>query len=151
MPLHPNDSPGFLLWHATLRWQRGVARALKPLELTHVQFVLLACACNLTHEEWSRFITGRRLPKHVREWRSPTVVLVMYRARGIEFAARREGRDLRPFCVVERGVCTRSRAGSKRLEIVASHEVSRRLAAFDATRTSVCVVGPISASGLTTQ
>jgi DNA-binding MarR family transcriptional regulator len=44
MPLHPNDSPGFLLWHATLRWQRGVARALKPLELTHVQFVLLACA-----------------------------------------------------------------------------------------------------------
>jgi DNA-binding MarR family transcriptional regulator len=43
MPLHPNDSPGFLLWHATLRWQRGVARALAPLDLTHVQFVLLAC------------------------------------------------------------------------------------------------------------
>jgi DNA-binding MarR family transcriptional regulator len=43
MPLHPNDSPGFLLWHATLRWQRGVARALQPLDLTHVQFVLLAC------------------------------------------------------------------------------------------------------------
>ncbi len=30
MSLHPNDSPGFLLWHATLRWQRGVARALAP-------------------------------------------------------------------------------------------------------------------------
>jgi len=43
MPLHPNDSPGFLLWHATLRWQRGVAQALRPLDLTHVQFVLLAC------------------------------------------------------------------------------------------------------------
>jgi DNA-binding MarR family transcriptional regulator len=43
MPLHPNDSPGFLLWHATLRWQRGVAQALAPLGLTHVQFVLLAC------------------------------------------------------------------------------------------------------------
>jgi DNA-binding MarR family transcriptional regulator len=43
MPLHPNDRPGFLLWHATLRWQRGVARALAPLDLTHVQFVLLAC------------------------------------------------------------------------------------------------------------
>jgi DNA-binding MarR family transcriptional regulator len=43
MPLHQNDSPGFLLWHATLRWQRGVARALAPLDLTHVQFVLLAC------------------------------------------------------------------------------------------------------------
>jgi DNA-binding MarR family transcriptional regulator len=43
MPLHPNDSPGFLLWHATLRWQRGIAQALGPLDLTHVQFVLLAC------------------------------------------------------------------------------------------------------------
>lgn len=43
MALHPNDSPGFLLWHATLRWQRGIAQALAPLDLTHVQFVLLAC------------------------------------------------------------------------------------------------------------
>jgi len=44
MPLHPAESPGFLLWHATLRWQREIARALTPLGLTHVQFVLLACA-----------------------------------------------------------------------------------------------------------
>jgi DNA-binding MarR family transcriptional regulator len=43
MPLQPGDSPGFLLWHATLRWQRSVAAALAPLDLTHVQFVLLAC------------------------------------------------------------------------------------------------------------
>ncbi len=35
-------SLGFLLWHATLRWQRLIAAALRPLELTHVQFVLLA-------------------------------------------------------------------------------------------------------------
>jgi DNA-binding MarR family transcriptional regulator len=35
-------SLGFLLWHATLRWQRAIAAALKPLGLTHVQFVLLA-------------------------------------------------------------------------------------------------------------
>lgn len=35
------SSPGFLLWHATLSWQREVAAALKPLGLTHVQFVLL--------------------------------------------------------------------------------------------------------------
>jgi DNA-binding MarR family transcriptional regulator len=41
-PLHPDESPGFLLWHATLRWQRGIAEALAPLDLTHVQFVLLA-------------------------------------------------------------------------------------------------------------
>ena len=42
MPLDPDDSPGFLLWHATLRWQRDMAAALAPLRLTHVQFVLLA-------------------------------------------------------------------------------------------------------------
>jgi DNA-binding MarR family transcriptional regulator len=42
MPLEPGDSPGFLLWHATLRWQRLIARVLAPLDLTHVQFVLLA-------------------------------------------------------------------------------------------------------------
>ncbi len=44
MPLSPGESPGFLLWHATLRWQRDIAAALAPLDLTHVQFVLLACA-----------------------------------------------------------------------------------------------------------
>lgn len=38
----PQDSPGFLLWRTTLRWQRSIAGALRPLELTHVQFVLLA-------------------------------------------------------------------------------------------------------------
>jgi DNA-binding MarR family transcriptional regulator len=37
----PPDSPGFLLWRTTLRWQRSIAAALRPLELTHVQFVLL--------------------------------------------------------------------------------------------------------------
>ena len=43
MALEPGDSPGFLLWHATLRWQRAISGALTPLDLTHVQFVLLAC------------------------------------------------------------------------------------------------------------
>jgi DNA-binding MarR family transcriptional regulator len=43
MPLSPGESPGFLLWHATLRWQRDITTALGPLGLTHVQFVLLAC------------------------------------------------------------------------------------------------------------
>jgi DNA-binding MarR family transcriptional regulator len=40
----PDYSPGFWLWHATLRWQREVAAALAPSGLTHVQFVLLSCA-----------------------------------------------------------------------------------------------------------
>ncbi|WP_404957186.1 MarR family winged helix-turn-helix transcriptional regulator [Streptomyces sp. 147326] len=41
--MKPGESPGFLLWHVTLRWQRDIATALTPLDLTHVQFVLLAC------------------------------------------------------------------------------------------------------------
>jgi DNA-binding MarR family transcriptional regulator len=43
-PQGPAASPGFLLWHLTLAWQRAVTAALAPLQLTHVQFVLLACA-----------------------------------------------------------------------------------------------------------
>jgi DNA-binding MarR family transcriptional regulator len=41
-PPGPEDSPGFMLWRATLRWQRTIAAALRPVALTHVQFVLLA-------------------------------------------------------------------------------------------------------------
>jgi DNA-binding MarR family transcriptional regulator len=37
----PGESPGFLLWRVTLHWQRLVTKALRPLGLTHVQFVLL--------------------------------------------------------------------------------------------------------------
>jgi DNA-binding MarR family transcriptional regulator len=44
VPLDPEASPGFLLWHVTLRWQREITAALAPLGLTHVQFVLLASA-----------------------------------------------------------------------------------------------------------
>ncbi|MFD1940219.1 MarR family winged helix-turn-helix transcriptional regulator [Nonomuraea mangrovi] len=52
MALSPGESPGFLLWHATLRWQRDITAALTPLDLTHVQFVLLACTWWLnTHGE----------------------------------------------------------------------------------------------------
>ena len=51
-PLQPGDSPGFLLWRATLRWQRSLTHALAPLDLTHVQFVLLACTWWLNqHDE----------------------------------------------------------------------------------------------------
>lgn len=37
-----NQSPGFLLWRVSNLWQQQIRRALKPHELTHVQFVLLA-------------------------------------------------------------------------------------------------------------
>ncbi len=38
----PGSTPGFLLWQAANRWQRTLGAALRPLGLTHVQFVLLA-------------------------------------------------------------------------------------------------------------
>lgn len=36
------ESTGLLLWQVTNRWQAAIRAALKPFELTHVQFVLLA-------------------------------------------------------------------------------------------------------------
>jgi DNA-binding MarR family transcriptional regulator len=39
----PAESPGFVLWHLTLLWQRRIATVLAPMDLTHAQFVLLAC------------------------------------------------------------------------------------------------------------
>jgi len=37
-----NDSTGFLLWQVTALWQRKIAATLRPLDLTQVQFALLA-------------------------------------------------------------------------------------------------------------
>lgn len=48
MAERPHESPGLLLWRATLRWQRRITAELKPLGLTHVQFVLLASTWWLT-------------------------------------------------------------------------------------------------------
>ena len=42
------ESPGFLLWLATLRWQRLMRSTLRPHGLTHVQFVILASLWWLT-------------------------------------------------------------------------------------------------------
>ena len=44
------DSAGFLLWQVYHVWHRRITRALKPLQLTHMQFVLLASAGWLTRE-----------------------------------------------------------------------------------------------------
>lgn len=46
----PGESPGFLLWRVTLRWQRLMTEALRPLGLTHVQFVLLASSWWLSRD-----------------------------------------------------------------------------------------------------
>jgi DNA-binding MarR family transcriptional regulator len=61
-PLDPEESPGFLLWHVTLRWQRAVTAALAPLGLTHVQFVLLASSwwLNVHGEEPNQLSVARQ-------------------------------------------------------------------------------------------
>jgi DNA-binding MarR family transcriptional regulator len=56
------ESPGFLLWHATMRWQRAMRAALAPHGLTHVQFVLLASAWWLG--EQGEHPSQRRLAEH---------------------------------------------------------------------------------------
>jgi DNA-binding MarR family transcriptional regulator len=62
VPLDPEDSPGFLLWHVTLRWQREISAALAPLDLTHVQFVLLAATwwLNTHHENPNQLSVARQ-------------------------------------------------------------------------------------------
>ncbi len=42
------DSSGFLLWQVTNLWQREIKKALKPYNLTHSQFVLMASIYWLT-------------------------------------------------------------------------------------------------------
>jgi DNA-binding MarR family transcriptional regulator len=63
LSLGPGESPGFLLWRITLRWQRLMVAALRPLGLTHVQFVLLASTWWLTTVAGER-PTQRRLAEH---------------------------------------------------------------------------------------
>lgn len=57
----PDESPGFLLWQITNRWQSAQRAALKPFDLTHVQFVLLA---SLSWLDARRPITQRELADH---------------------------------------------------------------------------------------
>jgi DNA-binding MarR family transcriptional regulator len=45
---NPNHSPGYQLWRVTNIWQRHMRQALKDLDLTHVQFVLLAVTVKLS-------------------------------------------------------------------------------------------------------
>jgi DNA-binding MarR family transcriptional regulator len=56
-----DDSVGLLLWQVTNRWQAAQRAALKPFELTHVQFVLLA---SLTWLDGDQPVTQRDLAAH---------------------------------------------------------------------------------------
>src|SRR5271170_3360923 len=44
----PKQSPGFLLWHISTSWRSSIETVLKPLGLTHPQFVVLATTGWLT-------------------------------------------------------------------------------------------------------
>lgn len=39
---HPEDSPGFLLWQATVTWQRRIKKNLEAYDISHAQFVIMA-------------------------------------------------------------------------------------------------------------
>src|SRR5579862_2645248 len=43
----PEDSLGYLLWHTMHDWQRQLDQQLAPLGMSHVQFILMACAARL--------------------------------------------------------------------------------------------------------
>ncbi len=47
----PERSPGFLLWHISTKWRASIEKALKPLSLTHPQFVILATLGWLTRND----------------------------------------------------------------------------------------------------
>lgn len=46
----PDRSPGFLLWHISTSWRSSIEAVLKPLFLTHPQFVVLAALGWLTRK-----------------------------------------------------------------------------------------------------
>jgi len=60
----PEESVGFLLWQITNLWQRKMNTALKDLDLTHVQFVLLAGIAWL--ERFDKDINQVKLAKHAK-------------------------------------------------------------------------------------
>ncbi len=57
----PGESTGLLLWQVTNRWQAAQRAALKPFDLTHVQFVLLATLVWLAADD---VVTQRQLADH---------------------------------------------------------------------------------------
>lgn len=58
----PEDSPGYLLWRVSTKWRRVIEEALKPLGLTHPQFVVLATVGWLTrnHENTTQVAVSRQ-------------------------------------------------------------------------------------------
>ncbi len=47
----PAVARGFALWQAAMRWQRAIDVALRPLGLTHTQYLVLVSAARAIREE----------------------------------------------------------------------------------------------------
>lgn len=60
----PEQSLGFMFWQTTNLWQRKIADALKQIDLTHVQFVLLAGVGWLSKEQQT--VTQVQLSNHAK-------------------------------------------------------------------------------------
>lgn len=58
------DSPGLLLWQVTNLWQRRQRAALKEVDLTHVQFVLLASLAWVSRN--GKPVTQARVAEHAK-------------------------------------------------------------------------------------
>ncbi len=59
----PEQSPGFLLWRASLEWRRSIDACLAPLELTQPQFVVLAGTSWLTRN--GEVVSQAHVARHV--------------------------------------------------------------------------------------
>jgi len=114
------ESPGFLLWHATLRWQREMRVALEPLGLTHVQFVLLASAWWLGDHEGPP--SQQRLAEHAGTdpMMTSQVVRALERLGFVERA--RDAEDARVVRVV---VTARGRSFARRAIAAVEHADER--------------------------
>lgn len=56
------ESIGLLLWQAASNWRRQIETALKPLDLTHTQFILLTSIHELTYDGTD--VTQGELARH---------------------------------------------------------------------------------------
>jgi DNA-binding MarR family transcriptional regulator len=77
-----SDSSGFLLWQVMALWQRRIARALRPLGLTQVQYALLASLLWMSRTQ--RAITQAMLARHTQlDMMMTSQVLRALEARGL--------------------------------------------------------------------
>src|SRR5690349_10250986 len=96
------ESPGLLLWQVTNRWQAAQRAALKPFDITHVQFVLLAA---LTYMQAEGPVTQKTLAgMAVTDPMMTSQVLRTLEARGLVYRpAHPTDRRARAVAVTEAG------------------------------------------------